>query len=393
MPGPTNFPQGFAAGLTVRGLPLLQAQPGNVYWVGNSSIIEPGCVGGADGNHGTYQRPFGTLDYALTQTMQGAGDIIFIKPGHYEVLTAATTLAIDCAGVAIIGLGGGDMRPTFNFTTAATANIQLRSARMAFQNCLFLANFADIASFFTAQAASTTASITTNVLTVTVVGSGTVYPGATVNAAGVTPNTIVQRQISGTTGGVGTYQLNNSMTVASTTITMGTQDFSLETCEFRDTTAVLNALTVFTASATANLCDGFRMINCRVKSLGTTAATTAIKTTVAQDRWQITDNVGVSAVLNDTAALLAAGAANLTMFELGRNIWERPNTSSTGGSFVSGSGTAWTGTAHYNMFSQAQAAGGIWISVGKGTAFGYQQNFSNIAFTANSSGVLNPAGA
>lgn len=391
MPGPTNYPQGFAAGLTVRGLPLLQAQPGNVYWVGNSSIVEPGCVGGADGNHGTYQRPFGTLLYALTQTMQGAGDIVFIKPGHYEVISSATILALNCAGVAVIGLGAGDMRPTFNFTTAVAANIQLRAARMALQNCIFLANFADIASFITAVNASTTASISGTTYTITVLGSGTVYPGATLNAAGVTPNTIVQRQISGTTGGVGTYLVNNSQTVASTTITTGVQDFSLETCEFRDSTSVLNALTVFTASATANMCDGFRMINCRVKSLGVTAATTAIKTTVSQDRWQINDNFGVSALLVDTAALLAVGAGNLTMFELGRNIWERPNTSSTGGSFVSGSGTAWTGTAHYNLFYQVDNTAGIWISTGKGTAFGYQQNFSPITGAADASALINPA--
>jgi hypothetical protein len=391
--GPTNFPSGFAAGLTVRGLPLLQAQPGTAYWLGNSSIITPGCVGGSDNNNGTFQKPFGTLLGALAKMTHGAGDILFIKPGHYEVISSATIAALNCAGVAIIGLGGGDMRPTFNFTTATTANIQLRAARMALQNCVFLANFADIASFITAVTAQVTASIAGNLMTVTAVGSGTVYPGASVNIAGVTPNTIVLRQVSGTTGGIGVYQVNNSQTVASGTVNLGTQDFSLESCEFRDSSSILNALTVFTASGTANMCDGLRIVCNRVKSLGTTAATTAIKTTVAIDRLTISGNFGVSAILNDTAGLLAAGAAQLTMFDLSNNRWTRPNTSSTGGSFVSGTGNAWTGMASNNLFSQADATTGIWISTGHGTAFGYQLNYSNITFAADTSALINPAAA
>ena len=64
-----------------------------------------------------------------------------------------------------------------------------------------------------------------------------------------------------------------------------------------------------------------------------------------------------------------------------------------GGSFVSGTGNAWTGMADNNLFSKADTTAGIWISTGHGTAFGYQLNYSNITFAADSSALINPAAA
>jgi hypothetical protein len=56
------------------------------------------------------------------------------------------------------------------------------------------------------------------VLTVTAVGSGTLYPGATISGAGVVSGTTIVRQLTGTAGGVGTYEVSINQTVASTTI-------------------------------------------------------------------------------------------------------------------------------------------------------------------------------
>lgn len=394
MPAITNFPNGFAYGLSLRGLPLFQTNPGQVYWVSNNANLIPGVVGGADGNPGTFQKPFATLQRAIDMCDQGTGDVIMVKPGHAETISNATTLILNKAGIAIIGLGSGTCcRPQFTLDTATTANIPLRAGSVSIQNCLFLNNFADIASVFTGATASVTASIAATTMTVTAVGSGTLYPGANLMGTGVKTGTIIVSQLSGTTGGIGTYQVSLSQTVASTTVTAGTHDFNIENCEFNDLTAVLNALTVVTGNATANSMNGLRFVGNRVKSMGTTAATTAIKLSSNTDRLVITDNFGVSAVLNDTAALLAAGAAQLTAFELSRNVWERPNTSSTGGSFISGTGNAWTGIAQNNVFTQADATAGIWISTGHGAAFGFAQNFSNIAFVADTSAAVNPVAA
>lgn len=321
----TQFPQGIAQGIILRGLPILQTQPGRVFWVYNGTTLVPGAVGGSNNNRGSYYRPFSTIAGALAQCTANAGDIILVKPGHAETIDSATVLALNVAGVAIIGLGAGSLRPTLTFTTATTANIPVTAANMSIQNLLFVANFADVASFMTATSTNTPT------------------------------------------------------------------DFSIEQCEFRDTSSILNALTVFTGNATANSCNGFRFVNNKVSSLGTTAATTAIKLLSATDRLEIAGNRGASAVLNDTAALLAASTFQLTNFFLTGNVWTRPNTSSTGGSFVSGSGNAWSGVASDNYFWQVDNTAGIWISTGHGSAFGYQNNYSPITGAVDKSGLINPA--
>lgn len=151
----TNFPDGFTDGLSVRGMPLLQAQPGNVFWVNNSSTLNVGAIGGSNSNRGTYLAPFSTLQYGLDSCTAGRGDIIFVGAGHAETISSAAILLFNKAGVAIIGLGSGSSRPTFTFTTATTANIPVTAANMSVQNCLFTAAFLDIASVFTATSTNT----------------------------------------------------------------------------------------------------------------------------------------------------------------------------------------------------------------------------------------------
>ena len=323
-PGFTNFPGGFAYGITIRGIPILQAQPGSVYWVSNyTTLLQRGCTGGNDGNAGTYQRPFATIQAALNICDAGIGDIIFVKAGHAETIADAATLSLNKAGVAIIGLGVGSARPTLTFSTANTANIPITAANMAIQNFLFKANFLDLASVFTATSTNTPT------------------------------------------------------------------DLAIEKCEFRDTSAVLNFIALVTGNATANSMDGLRFAQNRVSSLGTTAATTALKILSATDRIQILENFGNWAVLNNTAAMLAGGANTMTNLDFGRNVLNRPNTSSTGGSFISSTSTTCTGHCYDNYMWQLTAAAGIWIATG--TKLAFSQNFSPITAAADRSGLINPA--
>ena len=99
----SNYPNGFANGISVRGMPLLSAYPGKVYWVSS--------VNGSNGNDGTFQKPFGTLDYAVGRCTANAGDIIVAMPGHVETVIAAAGLDLDVAGICILGLGAGSLRP------------------------------------------------------------------------------------------------------------------------------------------------------------------------------------------------------------------------------------------------------------------------------------------
>lgn len=69
---------------------------------------------------------------------------------------------------------------------------------------------------------SVTGSVADNILTVTNVGSGTLYAGASISGTNIPTGRApkIVSQLSGTTGGVGTYALDTSdITAASTTIT------------------------------------------------------------------------------------------------------------------------------------------------------------------------------
>ncbi len=323
MPQINNFPGGFAAGLTIRGMPVAVTHPGKIYWVSNATTLSDRQIGGSNSNNGTFDKPFSTIKYAVSQCLANRGDVVMVKPGHAETIADAITLTLGTAGVAVVGLGSGSNRPTLTFSTAATANIPITAANMSMTNIRFVANTANVASVFTATSTNTPT------------------------------------------------------------------DFALENCEFKDTSSILNFLTIVTGNATANSMDGLAIRNCRISSLGTTAATTAVKLLSATDRVDLLDNYGNWAILNDTAAFLDAAANNVTNFNMGRNRLYKPNTSSTGGSFVSGSGTGWTGHAYDNYLYQLDATAGIWIPTG--TGIGFSNNYSPITGAADKSGLINPA--
>lgn len=151
----SNFDKGFASGVSIRGVPLLQTHPGQVFWVSNATTLLSGQRGGSNGNKGTFDAPFSTIEYAVSRCTANRGDIIFVKPGHAETISSASILTLDVAGVAIIGLGHGSNRPTLTFTTATTANIPVTAANVIVHNILHKANFADIVSAYTATGTAT----------------------------------------------------------------------------------------------------------------------------------------------------------------------------------------------------------------------------------------------
>lgn len=133
----SNFPNGFLNGVTIRGVPLQQLHPGRVWWVNGSSVLGEGAVAGSDSGNGTYTHPFATIDYAVGRCTASRGDIIVVMPGHTETVTAAAGLDLDVAGIALVGLGSGELRPTINFTTAVGADMDVDAANITMVNFLF----------------------------------------------------------------------------------------------------------------------------------------------------------------------------------------------------------------------------------------------------------------
>lgn len=143
--GMTNFSNGIAS----QGVPIIPDIPlttGSYFFV--NSVV------GSDNNPGTQPtRPLATVQKAINLCTAGKHDHVIVMPGHVETVTA-TSIAHNKADVKIIGLGIGSLRPTFTFNAAAST-ITVTAARGRWENCWFIANFADVASAFTLGATST----------------------------------------------------------------------------------------------------------------------------------------------------------------------------------------------------------------------------------------------
>lgn len=85
----------------------------------------------------TAARPFSTIAYALTQCTANAGDVILVGPGHAETINAAGDLAVNVAGVSIIGTGVGAKRPVLTWATDTAATVTMTAANCRFSNFIF----------------------------------------------------------------------------------------------------------------------------------------------------------------------------------------------------------------------------------------------------------------
>lgn len=290
----TNFPQGFADGLSVRGMPLLQMQPGQVFWVNNSTTLNPNQRAGSNSNRGTFLDPFSTLDFAVGMCVAGRGDIIFVGPGHAETLTAAAAITLDTRGVAIIGLGAEGLRPTFTFTTAATASIVVQANDISIQNCLFISGVAALETVFD-------------------------------NA-----NSIVAQNFC-----IDNCEFRDSS---------GT--LNIVTCFRSGTTAQQAAGFTFTNNKVLST------------MAIPTAATTCVVSQAAQARFNLSGNTVIrTAALNNTAVLLAMGANAHTFMVINGNKTVTPNTGTTAGELISGGGTASSGMVSNNLCWHLAATG------------------------------------
>lgn len=76
-----------------------------------------------------------TLNAALAACQSGWGDTVLVLPGHAENISVADQMSNLKAGTRIIGLGNGNLRPTFTWTTA-TATFLLDVANVRIENCI-----------------------------------------------------------------------------------------------------------------------------------------------------------------------------------------------------------------------------------------------------------------
>ena len=379
---PTNFPQGFSNGISIRGMPLLQAQPGNVYWLDNDSSFQTGQHAGSDGNRGTFLDPFATLNKAMSVCQGGRGDIIMVGAGHTEQISSATALLLATSDVAIIGMGSGSSRPTFILDTAASSIITVTGANISIQNCVFVANFLNITTLFSLSNAQFTGNIVagTNLLNVTAWSSGTISVGNTVFGTGLGSVTgagspVVLQQLSGTTGQVGVYVLDATFAtaVASATMYTSSRNFAVDNCDIRDTSATLNFLNLFTTSSIANASDGLQITRNVISQSATSGVCNLLTYAAAMDRCRIDSNF-YTALTTNTGAVIVGGSNNVTNFLLVNNTFVLTNAAATATAYLmTTSGTSCTGFINGNYdFCLANTTynNSLKVTAGSGLRFG-----------------------
>lgn len=144
--GLTNFPNG----ITSFGVPVFGAGAAVPSTTGSYFFVD--SVSGGAGNGGlSPSDAVSTVDIAIGKCAADKGDVIVVMPGHAETVTA-TSVALDVAGVSVVGLGRGLLRPTFTYGAAA-ATITVSADDCAWKNTVLVGNFDNVAAAFTIGAA------------------------------------------------------------------------------------------------------------------------------------------------------------------------------------------------------------------------------------------------
>jgi|TARA_R110000765_G_scaffold142115_1_gene243244 hypothetical protein len=136
----SNYPNGFSQGVSILGMPVLNSYAGSVFWVNSN--------GGSDGNKGTRERAFGTLDYAIGKCTANKGDIILVAPNHAETITGASGITFDVAGITVVGMGNYNQRPRFLMDGGTTVTAVISAADVTLSNMVFASGHADVVTCF-----------------------------------------------------------------------------------------------------------------------------------------------------------------------------------------------------------------------------------------------------
>ena len=120
----TKYPNGVSSfGLPVVGGAHLTT--GKIFFV--DSNIGSNSYDGRDST-----KPFSTITYALTKCTANKGDIIYAMPSHIE----PADVNINVAGVSLIGIGWGGLRPQLRLVTNTSASLEISSCDVLVSNIL-----------------------------------------------------------------------------------------------------------------------------------------------------------------------------------------------------------------------------------------------------------------
>lgn len=88
-----------------------------------------------------------TVELAMAACTANNGDIIFVDQEYTQTISAAAGITFDIAGVKVIGMGQGSLRPTLTFDTATTADVLVSAANCHLENFIFTSDINDLGMF------------------------------------------------------------------------------------------------------------------------------------------------------------------------------------------------------------------------------------------------------
>lgn len=141
--GVTNFDSVRASGpVYSQGAPVVPFTTGTVYYVSSTHAHASNNNPGTDAT-----RPLATIDGAIGKCTANVGDVIVVMPGHAETVSAAAGIAVDVAGIQIVGLGYGTNKPTITVGTATTADVNVSAANVRMANLRFVSAIDSLGMF------------------------------------------------------------------------------------------------------------------------------------------------------------------------------------------------------------------------------------------------------
>ena len=316
------------SGVTVRDIPLQQAYPGRVFWVNSSSVIPDKGVAGSD----------------------STGTGVYLRP--FATVDYAIGNCVASRGDIIA------VMPGYTQTLTGATGIVLDVAGIALVG----------------------------------LGAGSKRPTITYESTDTSANIPITAANVSVINFL--FVANKAALVAAFTAS-GTDtptDFTIENCEFRDTSSILNFAILVKSNATANCFDGLNIRNNVVHGLGTTAGTTFVNLAVDCVHVRLMDNQVNMAALSGTPALAETAATAQTDFHAARNIIVRPSTDTASGVMCSAAGTC-TGLVYDNLAHHKDTTGGNGLLVEASSGLGLIQNYCILDYAADKSGALNPATA
>jgi hypothetical protein len=127
---------------------------GNTWFVDSTSGNAANT--GASGQGESWDLPFSTINYAVSQCTNQGEDVILVAANHVETIqdtsplnesgTVTDELCIDKSGVTIIGMGVGTARPTITLSGATDATVEIRAANVTIKNFIIVSGLADVAA-------------------------------------------------------------------------------------------------------------------------------------------------------------------------------------------------------------------------------------------------------